>query len=63
MAGIARAMGATVIETQKLLGKYLNFIYSFLKLYLAPPTINCNAASTQRLHLMQGKLCQNHQVF
>jgi len=42
----------------KLLGKNCNFYLQFLKLlFCSPPTINCNAASTQRQSLMQGKNC------
>ena len=34
------------------------FIYNFLNLCFATPTSYCNAASTQRPHLRQGKLRQ-----
>jgi len=53
MAGMARAMGATLTGAQKCLAKIQFFTYSFSNLYLAPhKTINHKAASTQRPYLM-----------
>jgi len=49
MAGMARAMGATSREAQKML---FFFLYSILNVYFAPDsTINCKAASTRRAHI------------
>jgi len=51
MAGMARAIGATLRGAQKLLGKFKNYIYNFLNLYFAPHTIiNCKAASALGAH-------------
>jgi len=52
MAGMAHAMGATMMGAQKLLGKIKIFIYSFFNLYFAPHAfINCKTASTPRPRL------------
>jgi len=53
MAGMARAMDATLTGAQKCLAKTKFVIYSFLNLYLAPhTTIHHKAAPTQRPYLM-----------
>jgi len=49
MAGMARAMGATLTSAQKLLDKTKNFYLQFLEPYFAPNTTrNCKTASTRR---------------
>jgi len=46
MAGMARAMVATLRGAQKLLGKIEIFIYNFFNLYFAPhTTVNYEIAS------------------
>jgi len=40
MAGMARAIGATLREGKNCLAKNKNFIYSFLNLYFAAHTIS-----------------------
>ena len=60
MAGMARAMGATLIWAQKLAWQKIKFFLQFLeRLYFAPPQLT---ASTQRSYVMQDVLYQHHQA-
>jgi len=61
MAGMARAMGATLTGASKFAWqKNKIFIYSFF--YFAPRSTNCTAASTQCPYVIQGVLCQHHRA-